>query len=36
MMAAGTLNALHKGERIVIIGFVVQLVFFSLFAVTGM
>lgn len=35
MMAAGTLDALHNGERIIIIGLVVQLVFFSLFAVTA-
>ncbi|KAJ4211715.1 hypothetical protein NW759_012316 [Fusarium solani] len=35
MMAAGTLDALHNGERIVIIGLVVQLVFFSLFAITA-
>ncbi|UPK90651.1 hypothetical protein LCI18_001586 [Fusarium solani-melongenae] len=35
MMASGTLDDLHNGERIVIIGFIVQLVFFSLFAVTA-
>ncbi|KAH7156035.1 RTA1 like protein-domain-containing protein [Dactylonectria macrodidyma] len=35
MMAAGTLEALHNGERIVIIGLVIQIVFFSLFAVTA-
>ncbi|KAH7122075.1 RTA1 like protein-domain-containing protein [Dactylonectria estremocensis] len=35
MMAAGTLEALHNGERIVIIGLIIQIVFFSLFAVTA-
>lgn len=35
MMAGGTLDALHNGERIVIIGLIVQIVFFSLFAVTA-
>ncbi|KAF5723989.1 RTM1 [Fusarium mundagurra] len=35
MMAAGSLEALHNGERIVIIGLIVQIVFFSLFAVTA-
>lgn len=35
MMAGGSLEALHNGERIVIIGLIVQIVFFSLFAVTA-
>jgi hypothetical protein len=35
MMASGTVEALHNGERIVIVGLVIQLVFFSLFAVTA-
>lgn len=34
-MAAGTLETLHNGERIIIIGLIVQIVFFSLFAVTA-
>ncbi|KAM5342209.1 hypothetical protein ACJ41O_015240 [Fusarium nematophilum] len=35
MMAGGSLDALHNGERIVIIGLIIQIVFFSLFAVTA-
>lgn len=35
MMAGGSLEALHNGERIVIIGLIVQIVFFSLFAITA-
>lgn len=35
MMAGGSLEALHNGERIVIIGLIVQIAFFSLFAVTA-
>ncbi|PNP84116.1 hypothetical protein FNYG_02804 [Fusarium nygamai] len=35
MMAGGSLDALHNGERIVIIGLIVQIIFFSLFAVTA-
>lgn len=36
MMAAGTVEALHNGERIVVIGLIVQIVFFSLFAITAL
>ena len=35
MMAAGTIEALHNGERLVIIGLIVQLLFFSLFILTA-
>ncbi|RSL52170.1 hypothetical protein CEP54_011044 [Fusarium duplospermum] len=35
IMASGGLEALHNGEHIVIIGLVIQLVFFSLFAITA-
>ncbi|KAG8352494.1 hypothetical protein FVEN_g9627 [Fusarium venenatum] len=35
MMAAGSLELLHNGERVVMIGLVVQVIFFSLFAVAA-
>ncbi|CRK12098.1 Protein RTM1 like protein [Verticillium longisporum] len=35
MMAGGTLDAMHNGERIVILGLIVQIIFFTLFAVTA-
>ncbi|RMJ18464.1 hypothetical protein CDV36_001880 [Fusarium kuroshium] len=35
IMASGGLEALHNGERIIIVGLVIQLVFFSLFATTA-
>ncbi|GKT76473.1 RTA1 like protein [Colletotrichum tofieldiae] len=35
IMASGTLEALEKGEHIVIGGLVVQIIFFSLFAITA-
>jgi hypothetical protein len=34
-MAGGSLKALHNGKRIIIIGLIVQIVFFSLFTVTA-
>ncbi|KFA50462.1 hypothetical protein S40293_07904 [Stachybotrys chartarum IBT 40293] len=35
IMASGSLEALHNGERIIISGLVVQIIFFSLFAITA-
>lgn len=34
-MASGTLEAMHNGERIIIVGLVVQILFFSLFTVVA-
>lgn len=34
-MASGSLEAVHNGERIIIGGLVVQILFFSLFAITA-
>lgn len=34
-MSGGSLDMLHNGERIIIIGLIVQIVFFSLFAITA-
>lgn len=34
-MASGTIDALHTGEKIIIAGLVVQLLFFGFFIITG-